>query len=134
MLSDREKNTVVSEFREDTKWIREDREWTGPSIPQDLQCRHVEITGPTSNTKMFINALNSKADCYMTDIEDSLSPSWKNIQDAHHNIYQAVRGQLSYSSNGKEYQINPETPTLLVRTRGLHTVSYTHLRAHETDS
>jgi malate synthase A len=120
LLSDRKNNTVVSEFRDDTKWIREDREWTGPSIPQDLQTRHVEITGPTSNTKMFINALNSQADCYMTDIEDSLSPSWENIQDAHHNIYQAVRGELSYSSNGKEYQINSETPTLLVRTRGLH--------------
>ena len=113
-------NNVVSDFREDTKWIREDKTWTGPHIPNDLKCRHVEITGPTSNTKMFINALNSKADCYMTDFEDSLSPSWNNIQDAYHNIYQSIRGQLSYNSNGKDYVINSETPTLLVRTRGLH--------------
>ena len=115
LLQDRQ-NPIVYEFREDTQWIRDDSTWSGPNIPDDLKCRHVEITGPSSNSSMVINALNSKADCYMTDIEDSLSPMWDNIQNAHHNIYQSIRGELR---NGDK-KIKSTTPTLLVRTRGLH--------------
>ena len=110
------KNYNVYDFRNDTKWIRDDSSWSGPTIPDDLKCRHVEITGPSSNANMVINALNSNADCYMTDIEDSLSPTWDNIQNAHHNIYQSIRGELT--SGDKKIKSN--TPTLLVRTRGLH--------------
>ena len=115
LLTDRITNTTFN-FREDTQWIRNDSTWSGPSIPDDLQCRHVEITGPSSNTNMVLNALNSKADCYMTDIEDSLSPTWENIQNAHHNIYQSIRGDLTSG----EKKIESTTPTMLVRTRGLH--------------
>jgi malate synthase len=39
-----------------------------------LLCRRVEITGPVER-KMIINALNSGADAYMTDFEDSNSPT-----------------------------------------------------------
>ena len=115
LLSERNKNTTY-DFRKDTQWIREDSTWSGASIPDDLKCRHVEITGPSSNSKMVINALNSPADCYMTDIEDSLSPTWDNIQNAHHNIYQSIRGDLVHGDK----KIEAHTPTLLVRTRGLH--------------
>ena len=123
LLINRKTNNNQFSFREDTKWIRDDKSWYGSSIPEDLQKRHVEITGPTSDTKMMINALNSNADCYMTDIEDSLAPNWNNIQNAHHNIYQAIRGNLTYNkldNKGKTYEVESETPTLLVRTRGLH--------------
>ena len=115
LLEDRKLPTEY-DFRNDTKWIRDDSSWSGPTIPDDLKCRHVEITGPSNNSSMVINALNSRADCYMTDIEDSLSPSWNNIQNAHHNIYQAIRGKLTSGDK----KINSKTPTLLVRTRGLH--------------
>ena len=48
---------------------------TGPSrrIPPDLQDRRVEITGPVDR-KMIINALNSGANVFMADFEDSNSP------------------------------------------------------------
>ena len=115
LLSERNKNTTY-DFRKDTQWIRDDSSWSGASLPDDLKCRHVEITGPSSNSKMVINALNSRADCYMTDIEDSLSPTWDNIQNAHHNIYQSIRGDLVHGDK----KIHSNTPTLLVRTRGLH--------------
>lgn len=44
------------------------------SAPKDLEKRHVEITGPVER-KMIINALNSGADVFMADFEDSLSPT-----------------------------------------------------------
>ena len=100
LLQDRS-NNVVNDFRDDTICIRDDLSWKGASIPEDLKCRHVELTGPASDTKMFINSLNSKADCYMADIEDSLSPTWENVISAHDNIYQSIRGTISYKNEDK---------------------------------
>lgn len=117
-------NNIVNDFREDTVCIREDLSWKGPSIPDDLKCRHVELTGPASDTKMFINSLNSQADCYMADIEDSLSPTWNNVVNAHDNIYQSIRGTISYKNKDKHYCVKGDTPTMLVRTRGLHMNEY----------
>jgi malate synthase len=45
-------------------------EWTVAPLPGDLQDRRVEITGPTDR-KMIINALNSGANVFMADFEDS---------------------------------------------------------------
>ena len=44
-------------------------------IPKDIQDRRVEITGPVDR-KMVINALNSGANVYMADFEDSNAPTW----------------------------------------------------------
>ena len=44
-------------------------------IPQDIQDRRVEITGPVDR-KMVINALNSGASVFMADFEDSNAPTW----------------------------------------------------------
>ena len=44
-------------------------------IPEDIQDRRVEITGPVDR-KMVINALNSGANVYMADFEDSNAPTW----------------------------------------------------------
>src|SRR5262245_56503095 len=52
-----------------------DHSWKVASIPADLENRRVEITGPVER-KMMINALNSGANVFMADIEDSLSPTW----------------------------------------------------------
>ena len=43
LLEDRKLPTEY-DFRNDTKWIRDDSSWSGPTIPDDLKCRHVEIT------------------------------------------------------------------------------------------
>ena len=65
------------------------------AVPPDLQRRHVEITGPTDR-KMVINALNSGADIFMADFEDSLCPTWKNIVEGQANLIDAERGTISF--------------------------------------
>jgi malate synthase len=113
-------------YRKDTQEIRES-EWKAAKIPDNLQKRHVELTGPANDPKMVINAMNSSANAYMMDLEDSMSPLWKNVLDGHHNILPAVSGNLSYQKNNnrleKVYEItNEESPTFLVRSRGLHMI------------
>ena len=142
-------NAGVYGYREDTKAIR-DGVWIANTIPDDLKRRHVEITGPGNDAKMVINALNTDADGYMLDLEDSMVPSWNNVMDAHANIIDAVRGKLTakrpyyeatplelsptelnpktsvrpaFLSNTrvKEYSItNRRLPTFFVRVRGIH--------------
>ena len=80
-------------FRDDTENIR-NGEWKAAEIPADLLKRNVEITGPGNSAKMVINAFNSKADGYMLDLEDSMTPSWPNVINSHKNITEAVRGEL----------------------------------------
>ena len=58
--------------------ICDDPNWRCARIPDDLQDRRVEITGPVDR-KMIINALNSGANVFMADFEDSLSPTWDNV-------------------------------------------------------
>lgn len=106
-------------FAEKSKEIRES-DWTCAPIPDDLKDRTVEITGPAAPTKMVINALNSGANCYMADFEDSLSPTWNNIVEGHKNMVGAVNKTLNLAAFGKEYKLNEKTAVLHVRPRGLH--------------
>ncbi len=107
-------------FLKETESIRVAR-WTVASIPADLRDRRVEITGPVDR-KMIINALNSGAQVFMADFEDSLSPTWDNVISGQGNLMDAVRRQIDYTdpASGKAYRLNPETAVLLVRPRGLH--------------
>ncbi len=106
------------DFLSETKSVREGS-WTVAPLPKDLQCRRVEITGPVER-KMIINALNSGADAYMTDFEDSNSPVWANQIQGQINLIDAVRRTISLESGGKTYSLNEKTATLLVRPRGWH--------------
>ena len=65
--------------------------------------RHVEITGPTDR-KMVINALNSGADMYMADFEDSLTPSWKNIVEGQINLLDANKKTISFTNANGMYK------------------------------
>ncbi|MFM0269983.1 malate synthase A [Paraburkholderia aspalathi] len=106
------------DFLAETKSVR-DGDWKIAPLPQDLQCRRVEITGPVER-KMIINALNSGADSYMTDFEDSNAPSWDNQITGHINLKDAVRRTISLEQNGKSYTLNDKIATLIVRPRGWH--------------
>ena len=88
-------------------------------IPDALQDRRVEITGPTSR-KMVINALNSGARGFMADFEDSNSPYWANMVGGQVNLADAVRGHMEHSEGGKDYRLDEDHAVLLVRPRGLH--------------
>lgn len=94
-------------------------DWQVAPIPAPLQKRHIEITGPI-DAKMVINALNSGADMFMADCEDASSPTWENMVQGQANLYQAVRGTLSYDSGEKRYQLKAQTAVLLLRPRGWH--------------
>ncbi|MEO6457910.1 MAG: malate synthase A [Chloroflexia bacterium] len=109
----------MPDFLRETEQIRRG-DWTVAPVPDDLQRRHVEITGPAER-KMMINALNSGADVFMADLEDSLSPTWDNVVQAQLNLMDAVRCTLQFDSpEGKSYRLNDKTAMLLVRPRGWH--------------
>ena len=80
-----------------------DNNWKVAAVPPDLQRRHVEITGPTDR-KMVINALNSGADVFLADFEDSLSPTWKNIVEGQANLMDAEQGTISFQNADGIYQ------------------------------
>ena len=107
-------------FPEDTS-IR-DGDWKVVPPPSDVAQRHVEITGPVDR-KMIINALNSGADVFMADFEDSTSPTWENIINGHINLIDANNRsvELIDETKGKTYSLSPDSETsLFVRPRGLH--------------
>lgn len=108
----------VPDFLPETKAVR-DGDWKIAPLPQDLVCRRVEITGPVER-KMIINALNSGADSYMTDFEDSNTPNWHNQIEGQLNVRDAVRRTISLEQNGKTYKLNDKIATLIVRPRGWH--------------
>ncbi|MGA2548825.1 MAG: malate synthase A [Burkholderiaceae bacterium] len=94
-------------------------DWKIAPIPAALECRRVEITGPVDR-KMVINALNSGADAYMSDFEDSNTPNWTNQISGQINLRDAVRREIALEQGSKTYRLHEKTATLLVRPRGWH--------------
>ncbi len=116
----------LPEFLPETRHIREG-DWKVAPVPQDLQDRRVEITGPTDR-KMVINALNSGANMFMADFEDSSTPTWENQIQGQINMRDAIEGTISFTSpEGKHYTLGEKPATLLVRPRGWH-LSEKHMR------
>ncbi|MDW8311787.1 MAG: malate synthase A, partial [Burkholderiales bacterium] len=107
------------DFLPETAHIRNDPSWRIAPLPKALECRRVEITGPV-DAKMIINALNSGADSYMTDFEDSNTPNWDNQIQGQLNLKRAVRRELTVETGGKRYTLNDTIATLQVRPRGWH--------------
>ncbi len=107
------------DFLSETSPVR-DGSWSVRPIPADLSDRRCEITGPTDR-KMVINALNSGAKVFMTDFEDSNSPTWSNMIGGQVNLFDAIRRQIDFTAEtGKSYSLGSDTATLMVRPRGWH--------------
>lgn len=108
-------------FRDDTAHIRDDPDWRVAGAGPGLHDRRVEITGPT-DPKMTINALNSGARVWLADQEDATSPTWRNVIEGQLSLFDAIRGQLTFTSpEGKRYEVTAErTPTIVMRPRGWH--------------
>jgi len=111
---------ALPDFLPDTEHIRSSN-WRVAPPPEDLQDRRVEITGPVDR-KMVINALNSGANSFMADFEDSHSPTWVGTLDGQINVRDAVEGAIEYvqPETKKHYKLNDQVATLLVRPRGWH--------------
>ena len=105
-------------FLEETKDVREG-DWAIDPVPAPLQERRVEITGPVDR-KMMINALNSGASVFMADFEDASTPSWNNLVAGQQNLIEAYQHTLSLDTGEKQYTLNDEVATLVVRPRGWH--------------
>lgn len=108
------------DFPSETAGIRQS-EWKVAPVPADLRDRRVEITGPVDR-KMIIHALNSGAQVFMADFEDSHSPTWAGTLQGQLNLRDAVDRTIEYrSSDGtKHYRLNERTAVLMVRPRGWH--------------
>ena len=109
----------MPDFLPETAEIRSSP-WQVAPIPVDLIDRRVEITGPVDR-KMVINALNSRANMYMADFEDSHSPTWQDTVHGQINLCDAIDGTITFTNpDGKFYELNDTIATLLVRPRGWH--------------
>ena len=117
----------LPDFRADTAAIRAG-DWRVAPLPAALLDRRVEITGPV-DPKMVINALNSGANCFMADFEDSTSPTWGNLIAGQRTLKQAVAGTLDWAvpdesrpDGSRHYTLLPfaQLAVLMVRPRGWH--------------
>ncbi len=108
----------LPDFLPETKSVREG-DWRIAPEPPELQDRRVEITGPVDR-KMVINALNSGAKMFMADFEDSNSPTWANCIEGQVNLTDALDRTITLDTGEKQYSLNDEIATLLVRPRGWH--------------
>jgi malate synthase len=109
-------------FLRETEDIRNDTTWRVAPPAPGLEDRRVEITGPVDK-KMTINALNSGAKVWLADMEDSSTPTWRNVIKGQLNLTDALERRIDFTSpEGKEYRLRPagELPTIVVRPRGWH--------------
>lgn len=121
----------LPDFLPETKKIRESA-WTVAQIPVDLKNRKVEITGPVDR-KMIVNALNSGANVFMADFEDSNSPTWSNNIQGQINLRDAINKTINFTNpEGKNYFLNDHTATLMVRPRGWH-LTEKHFKIRKKD-
>ncbi len=109
-------------FLRETEHIRNDASWRVAPPAPGLEDRRVEITGPVDK-KMTINALNSGAKVWLADMEDSSTPTWRNVIKGQLNLTDALERRIDFTSEeGKEYKLRPagDLPTIVVRPRGWH--------------
>lgn len=111
---------IIPGFPESTRGIREGL-WRVRTAPADLTDRMVEIRVPAGNRRSVIEGLNSGANVFVGDFEDSQSPTWLNTIEGQRNLRDAVRRNLSWlSPEGENHTLRGETTTLMVRPRGWH--------------
>ncbi|MFJ5692817.1 malate synthase A [Arthrobacter sp. NPDC093125] len=109
-------------FLRETEFVRNDPHWRVAPPAPGLEDRRVEITGPVDK-KMTINALNSGARVWLADMEDSSTPTWRNVIKGQLNLTDALERRIDFTTEeGKEYKLRPaaELPTIVVRPRGWH--------------
>ncbi|GAA2174806.1 malate synthase A [Arthrobacter parietis] len=107
-------------FLAHTAHIRNDGGWQVAPPAPGLEDRRVEITGPVDR-KMTVNALNSGANVWLADLEDSLTPTWPNVINGQLNLHDALRRRIDFTTEeGREYRLGEKLPTVVVRPRGWH--------------
>jgi malate synthase len=110
----------MPDFLPETREIREG-DWKIAPVPEDLQDRRVELTGPPDR-KMTINALNSGSSTWMADFEDANCPTWHNMLESQLNLRDAIARTITYDdpNTGKQYELNEDLAVIIARPRGWH--------------
>ena len=87
-------------------------DWQVPPVPEELKRRGIEISGPASITRMFINALNpnpegTRAEGDLDDDEDSAGYHFFDTVNAAHNRLTAINRTLTYydTERKREYHL-----------------------------
>jgi malate synthase len=111
-------NGRLPNFLAETAAVR-GTDWRIADVPAELRDRRVEITGPVDR-KMVINALNSGANVFMADFEDSCAPTWQNVLEGQQNLADAVRRTITFTAGDKHYALADKVAVLFVRPRGWH--------------
>ena len=114
LLHAREERQAELDAGDTLEFVAAPEDFAVAPVPDALQDRRVEITGPTSR-KMVINALNSGARGFMADFEDANSPTWQNMVGGQVNLADAVRGSMEHEEKGKSYRLEGEHAVLLAR-------------------
>ncbi|MEM9705575.1 MAG: malate synthase A [Pseudomonadota bacterium] len=111
---------ALPDFRPETADIR-NGDWRCGPLPKALLDRRLEITGPVDR-KMVINALNADVKVFMSDFEDALSPTWRNVIEGQTNLRDAIARTISFDDpkSGKHYALGDDPAVLIARVRGLH--------------
>lgn len=97
-----------------------DPTWRVRAVPADLLDRRVEITGPAVDPRMAAKALNSGAQGYMVDGEDSLSPTWEGVLRTQSTLTGIVRRSLHTAPGCEDLTLVDRPAVLHFRPRGLH--------------
>jgi malate synthase len=108
----------LPDYLAQTRELRES-EWRVAEIPAALLDRRVEAIGPVDR-KTLIDGLNSAANVFVADLEDSTAPTWDNLLEAQINLRDAVAGTLGRSADGHDYRLGTHTAMLFVRPRAWH--------------
>ncbi|MFJ9681620.1 malate synthase A [Streptomyces sp. NPDC101194] len=108
------------DFSRATSAVRADPDWRVAPPAPGLVDRRVEITG-APNRRMAVHALNSGAEVWMADFEDSTAPTWNNIIDGQLTLLDAIGRHIDFTTpGGKEYRLGTDLATIMVRPRGWH--------------
>ena len=126
MLSKSLENISLPDDNTDFKTLSSN--WQVAPVPDELRQPGIEISGPSSITSMFINALNPgpegvRAEGDLDDDEDASGHRFSDTVTSAINRLGAVNRTLNYTNNqtGKKYSIKEgEIPFFMHRERGLH--------------
>jgi malate synthase len=109
----------MPDFLPETEQIRTGN-WKVADCAPDLIDRRVEVIGPPERSAV-IAGLNSGANVYIADFENTFSPTWNNIIEGHRNLQDAVNRTLSITlPNGRRKSLHNKTAALMVCPRGWH--------------
>ena len=126
MLSKSLENISLPDDNTDFKTLSSN--WQVAPVPDELRKPGIEISGPSSITSMFINALNPgpegvRAEGDLDDDEDASGHRFSDTVTSAINRLGAVNRTLNYTNNqtGKKYSIKEGViPFFMHRERGLH--------------